>query len=489
MNRETFDSDVAYARQSFEEGLIKAGFAHADNGWTGAVKHRDGVTDVVITLPTTFPFRPPRVAPVDEDSASWSWHRELDGALCLVADDDRNDLWWADSRTFLGHAAAWFDAAGDNWPDDTPDLHLERYFYPASDQRLYLYGELDDFLGDIVRFAPRRATHLPRSAECMVIKDRRRKPQRKSKYGRRDKYSYVVHFGEIAAPPRGWADVSKYLDPSARAFVESGQIDFLTVVYARDGTQGVVLLEVQKDSGGAVALRRLRAAADTPAARSARSGPNAVALRERSVAVVGVGALGSFVADILCRAGVGRLSLCDDDIVLPGNVIRHLVGPEHVGMLKTVAVKQHLIHNYKIDPNQVATVDAVSDGATALTLFDNHDLVINCTADFGTTALLGASARCAHASMVSVAIQNDGSTFRIDLIPPLNGAEPLADTARPLKNSDGCYREAGCGDVISPTSPQTVIEAGAATVRHAVALLHDQPLDPAGESRDVAAPA
>ena len=47
-------------------------------------------------------------------------------------------------------------------------------------------------------------------------------------------------------------------------------------------------------------------------------------LRQAHVLVVGVGGVGAYAAEMLCRAGVGRLTLVDADIVQPTNINRQL---------------------------------------------------------------------------------------------------------------------------------------------------------------------
>jgi molybdopterin/thiamine biosynthesis adenylyltransferase len=201
---------------------------------------------------------------------------------------------------------------------------------------------------------------------------------------------------------------------------------------------------------------------------------------------VGVGALGSFVADMLVRSGVHNLTLLDGDVVMPGNLVRHLVGPEAVGRSKVEAVKQHLVDRSGIAAADIAVIDhSLTSGDEAVELLGDHDLVVNATADFATTALLHVTARALSRRIVSAAIQNGGTSYRIDVLPPLDGAEPLPRSSNVVDQPEPELFEAGCGSPISPTPPYAVIEAAAATVRHAVGLLVDRPLHPAGETRDL----
>lgn len=47
-------------------------------------------------------------------------------------------------------------------------------------------------------------------------------------------------------------------------------------------------------------------------------------LRQAHVLVVGMGGVGAYAAEMLCRAGIGRLTLVDADIVQPTNINRQL---------------------------------------------------------------------------------------------------------------------------------------------------------------------
>ncbi|MFF4961177.1 HesA/MoeB/ThiF family protein [Streptomyces sp. NPDC001222] len=431
----------------------------------------------MIDLPPRFPFLPPRVAPVEHDAVPWSWHRDPDGGLCLVAEDDHEGLWWTEAPAFLEHVTAWFERADIGWTGDRPDLDLDRYFQPSADRRLYLYDDLGQYLNRSVRFSPS-------SNNTMRIRHGSR-PRKALEYSK-DRFGYVADLGEVDVPPRTWADISARLGSNTELDRGIRQQSFAVVVliYRRGTHEGAIVLDVASTKEGGTAVTRLRSGADTEAARSARAGVFAPALRESRVAVVGVGALGSFIADMLVRSGVRYLTLIDDDVVMPGNLVRHLVGPDTVGLPKVEAVKRHLVRQDEVLASGIGIINgALTSGADAVDHLRNHDLVVNATADFATTALLHVSARTVGTRVLSAALQNDGRTYRIDVLPPLGDAAPLppsttrADTEAPL------LFETGCGSPISPTPPHAVIEAAAATVRHAIGLLVERPLHPAGETR------
>lgn len=70
--------------------------------------------------------------------------------------------------------------------------------------------------------------------------------------------------------------------------------------------------------------------------------PQLEPLADSKVAIVGVGALGSQVADLLGRAGVGEFVLVDNDLVMPGNRVRNELDLGDLGQPKTVAVAERI---------------------------------------------------------------------------------------------------------------------------------------------------
>ena len=48
-------------------------------------------------------------------------------------------------------------------------------------------------------------------------------------------------------------------------------------------------------------------------------------LRKSHVLVVGLGGVGAYAAEMICRAGVGRMTIVDADTVQPTNINRQLL--------------------------------------------------------------------------------------------------------------------------------------------------------------------
>jgi hypothetical protein len=98
------------------------------------------------------------------------------------------------------------------------------------------------------------------------------------------------------------------------------------------------------------------------------------------VAIIGVGALGSVLAEYLVRAGVRTITIFDGDALAAGNICRHAATLLDVGVNKADAVAKRLRQ-----VSAVATVEPVSEslegGAALITnALDDSDIVVDCTA-------------------------------------------------------------------------------------------------------------
>jgi molybdopterin/thiamine biosynthesis adenylyltransferase len=109
-------------------------------------------------------------------------------------------------------------------------------------------------------------------------------------------------------------------------------------------------------------------------------------LRKSTVAIVGLGALGSCSAELLVRAGVGKLIIFDRDYVELSNLQRqHLFVKKDIGKPKAEIVEKRL--------NKITTdckVDSYFDNLdhTNIKLLKKADLILDCTDNLHTRFLI-----------------------------------------------------------------------------------------------------
>lgn len=96
-------------------------------------------------------------------------------------------------------------------------------------------------------------------------------------------------------------------------------------------------------------------------------------LKISSVAVCGLGGLGSHIAIMLARSGVGRLHLIDFDVIEPSNLNRQAYMVEDLGKLKTEAMREQIS---KINPFIEVNIDTLKiDENNIQALFKDDDIV------------------------------------------------------------------------------------------------------------------
>lgn len=97
-------------------------------------------------------------------------------------------------------------------------------------------------------------------------------------------------------------------------------------------------------------------------------------LHDKHVLLCGVGGVGSFVAEGLCRSGLGKITLVDYDIIDSSNINRQLmVDKNNIGEIKVEVLKRHL---YKISDSEVIAINTFIDDS--FDLKDRYDYVIDC---------------------------------------------------------------------------------------------------------------
>jgi hypothetical protein len=477
-----WDQRLRTTRLDFIDRLERHGFTRAtENIWRGTITTSSGtLRKVEVSIGDSWPYLPPIVLPLDNELAD-SWHCTRIGGLCLYIDEDRTKRPWLDADSLVARITDWFDQAESGWPQDTPDLDLDRYFDPANPHLLVLYDDLELLLERSIRT---RKGHN-NTVEVTGAGPAARKAKRRGL-----RFGYCADIGTPAKPPKRWSDLEPLIRDGEKVAkgIRDGRYGLLLLRYTRAGREGVVALAAFADKDDEIILRAHLSAGTSAAVRRLRAGPHASALDTKSVALVGCGAVGSFVAEGLARAGLGSLTLQDGDVLRPGNLVRHIATDSDVGLVKPDAVQRALATRGLLEAGNCHTInEPLIEPSAARDLLTRHDLVIDATADGAVTTLLGHAAEDAATVVLSVCTQNDGDSVRVDLLPPLAGAIPLPETTQRDSRQPEMY-EGGCGSPVSPTPPYAAAEAAALAVRHACALLLEAPLNSAGEAHEYPRP-
>lgn len=189
--------------------------------------------------------------------------------------------------------------------------------------------------------------------------------------------------------------------------------------------------------------------------------PTYRALRSRTVAVIGCGAIGSSLARLLAQAGVGAFVLVDADDLKPANISRHALGMRFVGRNKAQAVHSMLSEDFP----HLSSVVAYPKCFQRLTRKEREviaacDLIVSAGIDFDGDAAIDAwRSRLpqppAHVCTWTEAFAVAGhavALFRQDAL--LAGFDELE---RPLfrltdwpEKSGTMIVEAGCGNAFQP---------------------------------------
>ncbi|MBD3584239.1 molybdopterin-synthase adenylyltransferase MoeB [Salinimonas sp. HHU 13199] len=129
------------------------------------------------------------------------------------------------------------------------------------------------------------------------------------------------------------------------------------------------------------------------------------------VLIIGMGGLGCSAAQLLASAGIGHLTLVDDDSVAVTNLPRQILfGDDDVGRLKVVAAKDRLLQL-----NAHCQINTTDHRLTAKALAHEvsmHDIVIDCTDNLASRMEINQACAAVKTPMVSgAAIRFEGQLF------------------------------------------------------------------------------
>ena len=140
-------------------------------------------------------------------------------------------------------------------------------------------------------------------------------------------------------------------------------------------------------------------------------------LRNIKVIILGMGGVGSWVAETLVRSGVYHIDIVDFDNVAPSNINRQLPAfPSTVGLPKVEVMKQHLL---AINPDaQINAFNMLYTPDTADSFdFNSYDYVVDAIDSLRDKVLLilrATSSRCRFFSSMGAALKTDPTRIRVD---------------------------------------------------------------------------
>lgn len=163
-------------------------------------------------------------------------------------------------------------------------------------------------------------------------------------------------------------------------------------------------------------------------------------LLDAHVAVIGAGGIGSPVIQYLAAAGVGRLTVIDDDIIALSNLQRQtLFGTADVGLAKT-AVASEVVARLN-DDVQFITVQKRLTAENAATLLRNANVVVDGCDNFATRLAVADAALEMRVPLVSAAVGQFEGQLAV-----YRGWESDKPCYRCLVGSDPNRPDASCAD-------------------------------------------
>ncbi len=461
------------------ESLLAAGFEPVGDkrSWTGplhpALRDLTDATTMRIVVRDGWPFRQPKVY---VEGLELGQHRNAAGDVCLWEEGDPSGQWrtWED----IAHRVEEWAAAAHGHPTaDDPGLdpHLSFTGTIAGLATIDLTDrEIRDW--DVVQLRAQRKGESLQIGEGDL---------RGRWYGRRRPHTPPQTLGDVRVQLRRRQQDD--LDQALSSVGEQDGISFLVFAWQTPGGDNLLILGLERGADGQVVASPYEAARTDVGILRLRAGPDASALAAKKVVIFGAGAIGSHVADLLARSGVGQITMFDAQRLRPGDLVRHAANALIVGYDKVIALRvsisAHAPWTTVITHAQSAWApSALADAAEAA------DLVIDAVGLASLTAQLSMVCAQKERTLVSVALYRRGDLGRVRTQTPR--AENLIahrpEDARfpvipPGDEEAGARWEAGCGSPIAQASPVSVAGIAATAAR----VIIDQLLDRVALDSDI----
>ena len=472
----------------FTGELAEAGFQPVPESnpqrWTGKIHPAFAplteATTMDIVIAPGWPFQPPALFVQGLNTN----HSTLGGLVCMWREGDFSHD-WATLGGLFSRIEEWCEDAKHGWKDDR--LDQDAFLNFRSNSRLAAtldlpalgiaegsWGECHGILGqgaprvDIVP-GPKQAADQLRAL--------------------------WFHIGTLSAPPpRKLSEVSTCLPRTQRRQLKraladrrkpefltaSGGVDVILFFWDRHGRPDLLVMACTgtADQVEAVALQ---AAPRDQESLMLRAGPDATVLRQRRATVFGAGALGGHTATLLAESGVGAVDIIDPDVLLPGNVVRHVSGHSMVG-----APKAHAVQAVIGDHSPWAEVTGFLEGPRTRGEIQERilpaDIVVDTTGNEALVRSLAMVAQENERRLVTGALYRGGFVARVRR-QALPGDTPILQrddlTRYPLmpagpEGEDFATPQMGCSAPVNNSPPSAVSACASLISQAAIDVLTDR---------------
>ena len=300
------------------------------------------------------------------------------------------------------------------------------------------------------------------------------------------------HAGELTAPPpRQLSEVPAHLSRGQRrglqralterrrpdSLVVNGGVDLILFCWDRQGRTDLLAM-VCKGVEDKVEAIAVQLGPKDDHSLILRAGPDSATLRTQKAILFGAGALGGHTATLLAESGLGSLKLVDPDVLLPGNVVRHVAGHGQVGAAKVQAVQAAIADHAPW--TEVTCFQEVPGTPRAIReRIDDADVVIDAT---GNQALLGSLAMVAEEldkPLVSGALYRGGFIGRVQrqALPTDTPIHLREDSPRypvipaGIESEDFASPQLGCSAPVNNAPPSAVAACSSLIAQAAIDVL------------------
>jgi len=196
-------------------------------------------------------------------------------------------------------------------------------------------------------------------------------------------------------------------------------------------------------------------------------------LREMHTVLIGAGALGSVVAELLARGGIKNIMLVDSDKLKEGNIVRHVLTMKNIGKNKAKALQEHLL---TINPFVNVSAHEISFPNTkgeVEKFLEQADFVIDCTASDEVIHALSLGWWSTPKIFVSLSLGSkgrrlfmfihDGNAFPANEY--LKSLHPWINDKETVRGTEETLEGAGCWSPLFPARYDDIMLASATAIK------------------------